>query len=151
MKIITSLASFALILLSLQGSEAQFFNAIRNLFGGGGGGGGGGGFNLFGGGGRFQDDGNYRSGVTEFLLLCPDFLRAENFGARWCRGAPVHRQKTWWRSRVSLETAALLRESCFLYHSDCVLRNAQFTPKLRISNSKRALSNVLLGGCSLIW
>ena len=49
---------FVALTLSGQGSEAQFFNAIRNIFGGGGGGGGGfgGGFNLFGG-SRFRDDG----------------------------------------------------------------------------------------------
>ena len=45
---------FVALTLSLQSSEAQFFNAIRNLFGGSGGGGGG--FNLFGG-SRFRDDG----------------------------------------------------------------------------------------------
>ena len=70
MKIITSLASVALILLSLQGSEAQFFNAIRNLFGGNGGGGGGG-FNLFGG-GRFQDTGTQSPQATGNDALFPE-------------------------------------------------------------------------------
>ena len=51
----------SLLLLSvflLSSADAQFFNAIRNLFGGGAGGGGGGGFGLgFFGGNRFRDDG----------------------------------------------------------------------------------------------
>ena len=68
---LTSL-SVVLTLLSLQGSEAQFFNAIRNLFGGGGGGGGGGGFNLFGGGGRFQDTGTQEPVATGNDALFPE-------------------------------------------------------------------------------
>ena len=56
--------------LSLQSAEAQFFNAIRNLFGGGAGGGGGG-FNLFGG-NRFRDDGTQAPVSTGVDKLFPD-------------------------------------------------------------------------------
>lgn len=70
MKIITCLS--VVLILSLQGSEAQFFNAIRNLFGGNGSGGGGGGFNLFGGGGRFNDDGTQSPVATGNDALFPE-------------------------------------------------------------------------------
>merc|ERR1711997_734453 len=56
------LAIIVAVLLASATVEAQFFNAIRNLFGGAGGGGG---FNLFGGGrGRFRDDGTQEPQAT---------------------------------------------------------------------------------------
>lgn len=48
------LFTFVLLSLALSSADAQFFNALRNLFGGAGGGGGG--FGFFGG-NRFNDDG----------------------------------------------------------------------------------------------
>ena len=68
-KTLLLLAFFATFLLP--GAEAQFFNAIRNLFSGGSGGGFGGGFNLFGGGGRFRDDGTQSPVATGQDSLFP--------------------------------------------------------------------------------
>ena len=65
-----SILTLAVALICLQGCQGQFFNAIRNLFGGSSGGGGGG-FNLFGG-GRFRDDGTQSPVSTGKDALFPE-------------------------------------------------------------------------------
>ena len=69
MKLFTLFTILAIV--CLQGCQGQFFNALRNFFGGNSGGSGGGGFNLFGG-NRFRDDGTQAPVATGNDQLFPE-------------------------------------------------------------------------------